>query len=589
MCAGIRTRLFLVVLMAAVPCVGVGQPGQPGAGTTLFQLDLSQTPVGELPANIDLVTGILEVALKNGVPMLKASALSEFRITLQPLGQVLPPDFILEFDLVPKLGSNPQDLSVEGTPTINQGDASAHVLWHATGSLAVIGGGGDSYETPMPEDLQATLPGVLTKVRLEVEGPTMRLYTNGRRHYTLQKQFARGPVLRVYLGAQNGGTEAVYLAGLRILGGAGMTIATQQSGMTGGLTSTATLTSGGSVTRSAVVTSQSVGRNSATLGSVVTASSSQLVSSPPAPPPVSNVILAPPVGAGTLRPSSQQQVVGTPGSMRLDNIAFPLLLLKGGSSAGGVVEARLADGSIKKSIGTVAVEPLVFEVGLGSPVEAWLQTMLTGAATFKNGSLFGGVVPAQQQLSFQNGLLTSVTIPALDAASSTPGFLQVTVQPEQTSQSALSSSTSTTLTSWLSSDFRFTMGNLETGRAMRIESFTIAAPSSTPVGGQQIAPFTSAGQPTISNLLLSIAVDATHPAPNWLAWYDDFVLKGNNGDSHEQSFLLELGVGRSGSHRLALKGSGVGLVSLRVLPQPPGSTGQRLQAELYVERMDVVP
>ena len=215
----------LLVGVAAFPRVGLGQPGQPSPGTTLFALDLSRTPVGELPANLDLTTGILEVALRNGVPMLKASALSEFRITLQPPGQVLPRDFTVEFDLVPKLGSNPQDLSVEGTPTINQGDASAHVLWHATGALAVIGGGGETYETAMPEDLQTTLPGVLTKVVLEVAGPTIRLYTNGRRLYTLQKQFARGAVLRVYLGAQNGGTEAVYLAGLRVTAGTGSGIA----------------------------------------------------------------------------------------------------------------------------------------------------------------------------------------------------------------------------------------------------------------------------------------------------------------------------------------------------------------------------
>lgn len=279
--------------------------------------------------------------------------------------------------------------------------------------------------------------------------------------------------------------------------------------------------------------------------------------------------------------------------MRLDNVAFNMLLLKGGSSSGGVMEMRLADGSIKKQLGSVGVEPLVFEVGLGSPVEAWLQSMLTGAAAFKTGSLFGGVVPAQQQLNFQNALLTTVTIPALDASSNAPGFLRVTVQPEYTAQAALSAAVPTTLPSWLSSDFRFSMGNLETSRAVRIESFTIAAALSTSqVGLQRIATTTSAGQPAVSNLLISFAVDAANPATNWLAWYDDFVLKGNNDDSHEQSFLLELGVGPGGtvgSHRLALKGYGVGLVGLRVLPPTAGSTVQRLQAELYVERMDVVP
>ena len=186
-------------------------------GQTLFRFDPSATPLGEFPSALRMLRGSMEVVIKDGVPMLKASAASEFLITLP---QVLPQDFTLEFDLVPKQGSNPQDLSFEGTATVNQGTGSAHVLWHATGYLAVIGGGGDNYETAMPEDLRATLPGVLTQVVANFQGNTIKLYTNGRRHYTLDKTFARGRVLRVFLGAQDDGTEAVYLAGLRILAGA---------------------------------------------------------------------------------------------------------------------------------------------------------------------------------------------------------------------------------------------------------------------------------------------------------------------------------------------------------------------------------
>jgi hypothetical protein len=197
-------------------------------GTTLFQLDLSGTPVGEFPSAIKQLKGSMAVVLQGGVPMLKASAASEFLITLP---QVLPRDFTLEFDLVPKRGSNPQDLSFEGTPTINQGTGSAHVLWHATGYLGVVGGGGDNFETPMPEDLRATLPGVLTHVVADFQGPTVKLYTNGRRHYTLDKQFARGRVLRVFLGAEDDGTEAVYLAGLRISTGSGLGIVAAQAGL----------------------------------------------------------------------------------------------------------------------------------------------------------------------------------------------------------------------------------------------------------------------------------------------------------------------------------------------------------------------
>jgi hypothetical protein len=201
------------------PLAVLAQVPPPGRAH-LFVLDLAGTPVGEFPTAIKQLTGSMEVAIKDGVPMLKASARSEFLITL-PQGQVLPADFTLEFDLVPKPCCNPPDLSFEGTPTINQGAGSAHVLWDSDGYLAIIGGGGnDNYEAPMPEDLRATLPGVLTNVVAVVQGPTIRLYTNGRRHYTLDKQFARGNVLRVSLGVDPSRQDPVHLAGLRILAGA---------------------------------------------------------------------------------------------------------------------------------------------------------------------------------------------------------------------------------------------------------------------------------------------------------------------------------------------------------------------------------
>ena len=79
---------------------------------------------------IKQLKGSMEVALKDGIPMLKASVSSEFLITLP---QALPADFTLEFDLVPKACCAPQDLSFEGTPLINQGAGSAHVLWDSDG------------------------------------------------------------------------------------------------------------------------------------------------------------------------------------------------------------------------------------------------------------------------------------------------------------------------------------------------------------------------------------------------------------------------------------------------------------------------
>jgi len=289
----LRARWLTTLTAAAVslPSVALAQRPAPYS----FVLDLAGTPVGEIPTSIKQLKGILEVVRKDGAPMLKASAASEFLITLP---QVLPADFTLEFELVPKACCNPQDLSFEGTPAINQGPASAHILWDSDGYLAVIGGG-EAYEAQMPEEFRATLPGVLTQVVAAFEGTTVRLYTNGRRLYTLtDRKFVRGRVLRVFLGGQDDATQAVYLAGLRIRAGTGeLGIVAAQAGVparpgaAGEQTASGTQSSTGTTTQSPQVSAVG-GRTPATTqpGASVTprASGGAVATSPvtaPAPPP----------------------------------------------------------------------------------------------------------------------------------------------------------------------------------------------------------------------------------------------------------------------------------------------------------------
>ena len=180
---------------------------------TIFDLNLAAEMVGDFPKRLKLLKGNMELVMKDGAKMLKATSASEFLIALP---EFLPQDFTVEFALVPKLCCSAPDLSFEGTRTVNQDIASAHLLWHAGSALSIIGGATDNYETPMPEELKTTLPGVLTQVGVSFEGSTVKLYTNGRRLYTLDRKFARGRVLRVFLGGSDGAEGTVYLAGLRI-------------------------------------------------------------------------------------------------------------------------------------------------------------------------------------------------------------------------------------------------------------------------------------------------------------------------------------------------------------------------------------
>ena len=203
------------------PGTAVGQTPPPGVAIaagfvsgsrTIFDLNLAATPLGEFPRNLRALQGTMTVVQKDGMPMLKASSASEFLILLP---EVLPQDFTVEFAVVPKGCCNPQDLSFEGSRTQNRGVASAHVEWDSDGQLMVVGGG-EMYQAPMPDDLKAALPGVLTQVAVSFAGSTIKLYTNGRRLWTLDRQFARGRVFRVSLGGQDDNAGAVHLAGLRI-------------------------------------------------------------------------------------------------------------------------------------------------------------------------------------------------------------------------------------------------------------------------------------------------------------------------------------------------------------------------------------
>ena len=194
-------RLGVVLVAGAILArPAAAQAGSPPAGQVLFTLDFGQL-VGDFPKGVKPLTGSLEVVTKDGVPMLRASSVSEFRITLP---QVLPPAFTIEFALIPKQCCNPEDLGFEGTATMNRGTASAAVLWSRE-RVAVIGGG-EMYQAAMPAALAGTLPGQLSTVVVTFDGTEVKLYTNGQRLFTLEdRRFMRGQVLRVFLGGQDDG------------------------------------------------------------------------------------------------------------------------------------------------------------------------------------------------------------------------------------------------------------------------------------------------------------------------------------------------------------------------------------------------
>ena len=194
------------------PPPGVAVMGFVPATRTIWQMNLANLQSGDLPAGMKLLSGNLEPGSKDGKPTLLTNKPTDFLITLP---EVLPADFTIEFEISAKKCCNPEDLMFEGTRTRNRDVASAEVTWSPS-HISVVGGG-EMYQSDVPEDLANTLPGALAQVNVSYAGGALKLYTNGRRLFTLAgRRFALGRVLRVSLGGQDGPEYAVHLAGLRI-------------------------------------------------------------------------------------------------------------------------------------------------------------------------------------------------------------------------------------------------------------------------------------------------------------------------------------------------------------------------------------
>lgn len=215
------------VASGLAPLLAEGQGGAVGSGPALgapgdiavlhfANSNLGPFSTGGSAGPLRVVDGTLDVVDHQNQRMLRASARSTLLLSLPT---VLPRDFTLELDLVPKECCQPEDVAIEGTTTINQGPASANILW-SRDAIRVIGGG-PGFDQPVPGALAAALPGALTSIMFTFKGDELTVYTNGQLLYTLPNRlFVRGRTVRIFLGGQNATDQAVYLARFRVAAGA---------------------------------------------------------------------------------------------------------------------------------------------------------------------------------------------------------------------------------------------------------------------------------------------------------------------------------------------------------------------------------
>lgn len=219
--------------------------------------------------------------------------------------------------------------------------------------------------------------------------------------------------------------------------------------------------------------------------------------------------------------------------------------VEGGTPSASVIAERAGGLTFpKKHLGAVRYEPLTFEASLESlpALAEWLRTMTQGKAR-RNGAIllvdFNYKVVGR--LEFVNALLTEFSLPELNATSKDAGYFRVTVAPEQTrlveGKGTAASPLGAKGKNWIAANFRLTIPGLDCSRVTRLGAISVRQRANASAVGDAREYLKEPGQLEVSDFTVTLAESAADPFQDWV---QDFVLKGNSGESQEKDVKLEL-------------------------------------------------
>ena len=278
--------------------------------------------------------------------------------------------------------------------------------------------------------------------------------------------------------------------------------------------------------------------------------------------------------------------------LRLDGVdAGFLKSVDGGAISAEVInEPAGSSNFLKKHIGPPRYEAFAIQIGLwmGKAASEWIQAAWKLNDVRKNGSIVACDynLEARSEREFFDALITEVTIPALDAASKDQCYMTVKFAPEMVRLNKASGKVTlapvaATKEMWLASNFRLEIAGLDCSKVSAIGSFGVRRAAAADTIGETRIPLKQPGRLEFPNLSITLAESA---AATWMEWFDDFVVKGNNGDDREKSgsliFLspnLQAELGRVNFFNLGIFKIGIGQGGRRRRETPAGDGGALLR------------
>ena len=226
------------------------------------------------------------------------------------------------------------------------------------------------------------------------------------------------------------------------------------------------------------------------------------------------------------------------------------------------------------------------------PLFDWIAAELNGSPVRKNGAIitadFNRV--ERSRLQFSNALITEIGLPACDAASKDAGLLTVKFAPEFAAPLAgkggnvVGAVASKQQRSWTPNNFRIRIQGLED--ACKYVNKIEALVFKQSIVQDQVGTARNYNEPArkeFPNLVLFLSESQAGP---FYAWFEDFVVKGNNSQDRERQGVLELLTPDLKEVLLTINFSNLGIFSFTPDKQMAGGDAiRRVKVEMYCEHM----